>query len=202
MPLNAGDLIDSISRRVRDTNNTAHSRAFVRDVLDRSQTILNVHNKYVISTINFTTVPGQALYQVGSDINGIQRVTDVEQLSSRIDEVLPWRNLWKLSPTWLTDSGPIAGWAMIGKTLFAIYPTPTVATTIQLRGPAITTELNADTVPMDLRDEDTDILRDLVTAMLLFRQRDLDMLQPIMLRLIDKLGLQARDATKEEQRNG
>ena len=202
MPTTAGDLVNSISRRVRDASNTAHSSAFVLDILDRSQVILNAHRKFQLSTVNLTTVPGQALYTLPGNINGIQRVTEVERDGSRLDELVPWRNLWKLSPTWFTDVGDTLGWGMIGKTLLALWPVPVVATTLQIKGPAITAELTSTNTTMALRDEDSDILRDLVTAMLLFRQRDLDMIEPIVGRMVDKLNLQDREATREEQRNG
>lgn len=201
MATTASDLIDSISRRVRDASNTAHTRAFVRDLLDRSQVIVNAHREYIVSTINLVTQPGKSLYAVGSDITGLQRVTAIDDASGRLDEIRPWRNLWKLSPTWHTDAGPILGWAMIGKTTLALYPVPSVPVTLQLRGPAITTKLNADAVPMDLRNEDADIVRDIVTSLLLFRQRDLDMVTPLVLRTVDKLNL-SRVAVQEEQRDG
>lgn len=190
MPSTAGTLIDSISRRIRDASNTANTRALIRDVLDRVQVAINAHQSYVYREIPLATSPGVALYRLGEDVQGLFTVTSVEKDFVELDMITPWRNLWKLSPTWLTDGGPARGWAMIGKTLLAIYPVPAYSETLTVIGPAITTTLSADDVFMELRDEDNDIAREIATAIFLFRWRDLDMASPIVSRALDKLRLQ------------
>ena len=193
MANSAGTLIDSISRRVRDANNTAHSRSFVRDILDRMQVIINAKQEYVLTTTSIVATPGQALYTVETDLGSTIEVTEVSIAGRELDETT-WANLHRVSPTYLKDkSGTPNFWAKIGRSLIVIYPAPDHAVTIDFTGSKITTKLNDDTIPVELRREDEDILKDLVTALLLTRQRDLDMVPELVKRVQGKLGLQSEE---------
>ena len=113
----------------------------------------------------------------------------------RLDQVKPWRDLYKLSATWLTDtSAQPEGWAAIGRTLVAVYPAPATDIELEFQGIALTIPLTGDEVPLQLELEDEDIVREIVTAMLLLRQRDLDTMQDIIARAAAKLGLQGLQA--------
>jgi hypothetical protein len=184
MPTPATTLIDSIARRVRDDANTAHSRAFVRDLLDRTQVIVNAKQEAITATRVVTNTANKALYTLESDLQGLIDVQTIRLGGVRLDEITPWRNLFKLSASWLADRAPQPrGWARIGRSLVVVYPAPQVDIELEFQGSAITIPLTADSVPLQLEREDEDMVRDLVTALLLFRQRDLDMLQPLMQRL-------------------
>ena len=190
----AGTLITSISRRVRDENNTAHSRAFIRDLLDRLQVIFNAEQEAITATRVVTNTKNKALYSVESDLQGIIELQTVRLGELRLDEITPWRNLYKLSPTWLTDTAPQPeGWAKIGRSLVAIYPAPQSDIELKFQGSAITIPLTSDSVPLQLELEDEDIVRELVTALLLLRQRDLDTIKPVIERTMEKLGIQTKE---------
>ena len=191
--ITAGSLIDSVSRRVRDSNNTAHTRAFVRDIVDRLQVILNAKQQYVFTETIYTAAAGQTLYSVENDLGSTIEVTEVSIDGRELDRQ-NWRNLHRISPTWLTDRAdtPIA-WAPIGRSLIAIYPAPSNPIDITFRGPKITTPINDDDIPLDLRDEDSDLLRELTTAILLIRQRDLDTVPSVIQRIAQKMGLQLKE---------
>lgn len=190
MASTAGTLIDSIARRVRDANNTAHSRAFVRDLIDRVQVIINAKQEYQLTETILTATPGQALYNVENDLGSTITVTEVSIDGRELDETT-WSNLHRISSTYLTDkAGTVGFWAKVGRSLVAIYPTPLTPVEIIFTGSKITTPLNDDEITLDLRAEDEDIVKDLVTALLLTRQRDLDTVQGIIEHMGMKLGLQ------------
>lgn len=198
MASTAGTLIDSISRRVRDANNTAHSRAFVRDILDRIQVIVNAKKEYVLTETVVTATPGKSLYSVETDLGSSIAVTEVTIDGRQIDR-LDWQNLHRLSRTWRTDtSGTPLAWAPIGRSLVAIYPAPNHACQITFTASKITTELNADAIPLELRLEDEDIVRELTTVILLVRQRDLDTVPEIFKFAALKLGLQESDTFQKK----
>lgn len=185
-----GDIVDSISRRVRDASNTAHTRAFVRDLIDRVQVVVNAKQAYVYQDTTLVTTPGQALYRLETALAGTIDVTDVHTSGDRhIPRIDPWKNLWKLSPTWLTDTGSPRGWAQIGRTLFAIWPTPATAETLTVSGTKVTNAIVSDLDILEFRDEYADIIKDLVTALLLFRQRDIDMIGEVVKRMQMRLGI-------------
>lgn len=199
MATTAGTLIDSIARRVRDPNNTAHSRTFVRDILDRSQVALNAYKEYILTETIQIATPGQALYSVETDLGSSITVTDVLIDGRELDEQT-WTNLHRLNRNWLTaKSGKPFAWAPIGRSLIAIYPAPDHEAEITFIASKRTVPLTADEIPLELRKEDEDIVRDLTTAVLLLRQRDLDMIPAIIQRIGGKIGLQMKEEEGNEE---
>lgn len=193
MATTAGTLIDSIARRVRDANNTAHSRALVRDLLDRVQVTVNARQEYILTETTITATPGQALYNVETDLGSSITVTEVSIAGRDLDQTT-WENLHRISTTYLTDQGSTTGfWAKIGRSLIVLYPAPNYPVDITFTASKRTTELNDDDIPLELRAEDEDILRELTTALLLVRQRDLDMVPHIVGRVQAKLGFQQEE---------
>lgn len=199
MATTAGTLIDSIARRVRDPNNTAHSRAFVRDILDRMQVIVNAQKEYILTDTTINATPGKAIYSVETDLGSSITVTTVTIDGRELDQQT-WTNLHRLNRNWLTaKSGKPFAWAPIGRSLVAIYPAPDHEAEITFTASKRTTPLNADEIPLELRREDEDIVRDLTTAILLLRQRDLDTCPEIIKRAIQKLGLQMKEVEGNEE---
>lgn len=193
-----GDAIDSISRRVRDASNTAHTRAFIRDIYTRCASVINTRQEYILDNITRSTATGgKALYVVETEIGTFSRITEVEANGQALEEVDPWRNLWKLSPSWLTDTAtaPLA-WAAIGRDLLAIWPAPVSNVVLTFTGVRGTFQSSAETEETGLREEDDDIVRELATALILLRQRDLDMLQPTVSRMAGKMGIQMTEFTE------
>jgi hypothetical protein len=199
MASTAGTLIDSIARRVRDTNNTAHSRAFVRDILDRIQVTVNAHKEYILTETKITATPGKTIYRVETDLGSSITVTDV-LINGRALDRQTWTNLHRINRHWLNaDSGTAVAWAPIGRSLLAIYPAPNYEAEITVIASKITTPLTVDEVPLELRLEDEDIVREMTTAILLFRQRDLDTCPSIIQRAAGKLGLQMKEVEGNEE---
>lgn len=195
----AGDLIDIIAKRVRDTSNTAHTRAFVRDLLDRAQVLLNGRTQSVLQTTNLATTAYQVLYSVETDLTTTIEVTGVRDQNRPLDRA-EWRTLRRLSPTWRVDaSEDPTQWAPIGRSLFLLSPAPTDGRTVEVIGTKITDALSLDTTVLELEAEKEDMLMDMVTAMLLARQRDLDQIKPVMDQLSAKLGLQPTDIRQQRR---
>lgn len=195
----AGDLINIIAKRVRDTNNTAHTRAFVRDLLDRAQVVLNARTQSVLVTTNLACTAHQALYTVESDLTTTTEVTSIRDQNRPLDRA-DWRTLRRVSPTWLEDeSGDVVQWAPIGRSLFILSPRPPDGRTVEVIGTKITATLSDDTTVLEMEAEKEDILMDLVTAMLLIRQRDLDQVKPALEQLSAKLNLQVTDIRQQRR---
>lgn len=183
-------LITSIARRVRDPNNTAHSQAFVRDILDRVQVIVNDKQESVLTSTVLVATPGQVLYSVENDLGNIVTVTRVS-INGRDLDRQNWRNLHRINPRWLqAKGGTPTAWAPVGRSLIAIYPAPDYEAEITFTGTKITTALTDNNIQLELELEDEDIVREVVTAILLIRQRDLDMIESIISRVGSKMGLQ------------
>lgn len=193
-------LVDSILLRLRDPNARAHPRELVRDIVSRVQVDVNALRSYVLADYMLRTTPGKAIYRMDSDIQGLVKVTEVQRSSHYIDEITPWRNLWKLSPTWRTDAGQTQGWAMIGMTLFAVWPTPTTQELYVVRGPALTPDLVSDALSTPFRAEDQDIVKDLATALLLLRWRDMDTMQMMVDRAGNRMLEQIATVVMDEHR--
>lgn len=189
----ASTLIASIARRVRDPNNTAHSQAFVRDILDRVQVIVNDRQEYVLTSTVLTATPGKVLYSVENELGNIVTVTRVS-INGRDLDKQDWHNLHRLNPQWLqAKGGKPQAWAPVGRSLIAIYPAPDYEAEITFTGTKITTALSDNNIQLELELEDEDIVREIVTAILLIRQRDLDMIESLISRAGSKMGLQMKN---------
>jgi hypothetical protein len=190
--------IDSISRRVRDATNTAHSRDFIRDVFTRASSVINSRQEYIIDTVTITAgTKGKAIYTLEGDLGGISRLTEVEVNNESLEKVEPWRDLWKLSATWLTDTSDVPlAWAAIGRDRAAIYPAPLSNIPITFSGVRGSFQTLAETEETGLRDEDADIVREITVALILLRWRDLDMVKPILGRMGAKMNIQSDEISE------
>lgn len=181
-----GDLVDTISLRIRDENNVGSSRALIRRLIDYVQTQINLEEAYVVNSQNITLEPGVAIYAFDNNAPGFSIVTDL-----RINDIplerSDWNTLWKLSLSWLNDAGYPYTWARAGRTLIAVYPVPDITIQATLYGPKILDAVSSDDQDFELRDEEGDIVIDLVTSLLLFRQRDIDMVGAIAVRASDRV---------------
>lgn len=188
------DLIDSLARRVRDPNNTAHPRDLVRDLLDRVQVLINAKEEFITQQQTFVATPGQAVYSVQEAFGDLVQVTSVDLGQSSLNFIRNWHDLWKLSPTWLTDVAPSPkGWSRIGRTLFVVYPAPSQEIVLDVTGVKRTSKLTSEDSVLDFESQDADLVRDAVFALLLWRQKDNDTASLHMSRLEQRFNIQGVD---------
>ena len=180
----------SVSRRIKDDNQTAIGNSDHLTVLNLVQRTLNAARGSILVSETLTTVAGTAIYNVTSAITQTARVKAVRRDNEDLDET-NWRRLKQISNTYLTDQAdPVLGWAVIGDTRLVLFPTPRIAGSVTTIGHKITDLLSADATLMDVPNEDEEIIADLTTAILLLRQRDSDMVSPVLQAAIDKVAIQ------------
>lgn len=185
-------LIDSISRRVRDASNTAHSRALIQDTITRCASAINTRQEYILDNVTLTVATAhKALYRVEAELGSLSRITEVAVYDDALEEVDPWRDLWKHSPTWLTDTSDVPlAWAAIGRDLIGIWPAPVSNIPVTFTGVRGTFQATLETEETGLREEDDDIVKELTQALILLRQRDLDLIQSAISRMAGKMNIQ------------
>lgn len=182
------DLIDSLARRVRDPNNTAHPRDLVRDLLDRVQVLVNAKEEFITTEQPLITTPGKAIYSVQATFGDVVLVKDIDLGATSLNFITSWRDLWKLSPTWLTDVAPTPnGWTRIGRTLLVLYPAPNREIVLTVTSVKRTTELVSEDSVLDFESQDADLVRDAVLAILLWRQKDNDTASLTLQQLVQRL---------------
>jgi hypothetical protein len=187
----ASTILASVSRRARDASQTAHSASFILSLLDRVQGLVNVQQQSLQATIAYSNTQAKTLYSLTEDLPGLVVISNVRLGNQRLDEITPWQNLFKLSPTWLTDTASQPqGWSRLGQDLIAVWPAPSTNITLNFQGVAATAPLNNSGQDLELAFEDEDIIRELMVALLLLRQRDLDSVSAIIQRMANKLQLQ------------
>lgn len=195
-----GDIIDSIATRVRDASNTAHSRTDVMDLISRAQMLINARFEYRLSYTALTTVPSQPLYSMENDLDATLQVNEVRLGTRSLSPIRPWRNLWKLSRTWLTDIHvQPQGWAQIGRTQLVIYPATVTPIDLVVTGVAVTPTYVDEAELMVLRPEHEDLVKDLVTALLLIKSRDTETAPAMLTRFIGRIQVQAPEIMEHER---
>ncbi len=184
----ASTLITAIRRRIRDENATAHTQAFVRDLLDRSQVAVNATTRSVVSDSTLTTAAGQAIYHVETDLTSAITPERVLWNSQVIDRIEDWRELARMDRSWLIRrDSEIKAWTMIGHNLIVLYPALTIASSAVVRCSKVTAALTLDATTLELPEELETVAMDLVTTLLLLRQRDLDMVEEWAAKAAEKL---------------
>jgi hypothetical protein len=175
--MQAGPLIDDLLRRVRDPQGSAHPRATVRDLLDRSQILFVKWTGTLIRERAFTVTPLRALYDL--DPTDTLRILEITR-DSNAKRLYPlrWQQLFhQFGPLWWRNSiatGPYV-WAHVGTRHFAVHPAPTVlggSVAVTIRDQRRPAALTADTVELELDADFHPPLLDFVEALLLLRGRD------------------------------
>jgi hypothetical protein len=186
----ASTLINTVRRRVRDENSTVYTDAHMLDLFTRCEVYVNAARGSILDTATLTVTANQAIYNVPTALTTISKVTNVRVDGTRIDYV-PWRTLKHYSRHWNNDAAETPDvWSLIGWTLLVLYPAPNNTNhTISVIGHKITTTLTATTDTLEVPEKDEEVVQDLVTAILLNRQRDLDTAQFWLRSGLKKLGL-------------
>lgn len=178
MPATAKELTDEVLRRVRDVHGLAHSRAFARTLLSKSQQLVNTLLALVTTSTTFTTQPHQQLYSISGSLTGtdaISRVLAVREGGRDLSQLQDYRQLSHLNLRWLRAVGTrFEAWTHIGRDLLVIYPAKIQTSSVEVVGSKLTTELTGEATELELPNEYHDHLVTLTEIMLLAKQRDLE----------------------------
>lgn len=194
------DIIDSIAARVRDDTNTQHSRVEVMDLVSRVQMLVNAQWQFKLSHTPLTMEPGVPIYELENDLDATLQVTEVCLGAKSLIHIRPWRNLWKLSRTWMTDrASQPRGWTQIGRTLLVLYPSTMEPTEVLVTGVQVTPTYVNEAETMVMRPENEDLVKDLVTALLLIKSRDLETAPGWINRMVARARLQLPEAMEQQR---
>lgn len=194
------NLIDELSRRVRDTANLGYPRATVLNILNRCQRSINARLALVHGTATLTTT-NTPLYSVPDIATDIVRVSAIRDDGRELTKI-PFGQLPAQSRTWVRLFGPRPeAFGHIGRDLLFVIPTPLVP--VDLTVVYVTQTANMDdgaVTPLSLPDEHAALLLDLSEAVLLFRGREFRAMQQALARVAPALGLE--DMIQEARREG
>jgi len=134
MPYVAGQLVDQLLARVRDTHALGTSRVTCRLLLTHLQRIVNARDGYVVDTLSFPTVPYQQIYKVSDPAQApaALRMLGVQEGARDLKKVL-WKEFWYFDRAWGRAIGPqFELWSMIGRDLLVLWPSKPAADTVTL----------------------------------------------------------------------
>jgi len=173
MPYVAGQLVDQLLARVRDTHALGTSRVTCRLLLTHLQRIVNARDGYVVDTLSFPTVPYQQIYKVSDPAQApaALRMLGVQEGARDLKKVL-WKEFWYFDRAWGRAIGPqFELWSMIGRDLLVLWPSKPAADTVTLVYAKLTADLSDDTVAIELPDDTVPLLVDLAEALICLKQR-------------------------------
>lgn len=187
-------LIDSILRRVRDTQGSANSRDLVLDLLSRCQQLLNLGIRAVIDQTVVTLEPYRTLYDLSVLVPQAGRVVGVQYLDVELD-VLNWRHLKHVDRAWFRSVGPApSAWAGIGRDLLAIIPAVEIATPVTILSAKLTDVLDEYADPIEIPEAYEPLLCDMVEGLLLLKQRTFAPLTSTAARVVARFNAFAKQA--------
>jgi hypothetical protein len=165
-------LIDELSRRLRDPNNTRHSRALVNTVLTQCQRVVNLHFADVVVSASFTPTSGRTLYRTSEIAANVARIAAVRQEDRDLHEV-PWPSLVHSDARWYRRIGPRHElFARIGGSLFALYPAVAVPAAVSIDYVSVPADLADTTGDVVIDTELLPLLLDLGELVLTAKNRD------------------------------
>lgn len=171
MATTAGPLVDTVLRRVRDPQGSAHSRSLVRWLLSLAQQIANGGLRSVLSTVSFTTAPLQQIYSMTALVPSAIRIVAVREGDRNLAPVA-WGELSQVDRHWSRRVGDrYEVWAPIGRDLFVLHPAQPSSATVVLVVAKLTNSLTVDTSVVELPDDAQPVMLDLTEALLNLKNR-------------------------------
>jgi len=170
MATTGATLIDALSRRLRDTSNTAHSRDLLKRILTHSQRAINLAQQAKKASVSFTPDPGRTIYtrtEVAANVGRILRI-----IADRTLPEVRWPMLQDTDRHWYRAiGGRHVQWARIGGNLFVLHPAlwePEAVTVIYVTVPA---DVIDGATNVDLPDELLPMVMDLAEGIMLAKAR-------------------------------
>lgn len=171
MATQAGELVDRVLQRVRDTHAAGTPRDMVRRFLTHVQWLVNAKLGLVIADAPFPTVARQGIYPLHELAPTCLRVVGVQEDGRDLTEV-KWQEFAYLHRGWLRDqSWRYESFALIGRDLLVLYPARREDSEVVLRVAKRTASLTSDLTDIEVPGKYDPLLVDLATAVVLVRMR-------------------------------
>ena len=181
--------IDLVLTRLRDPNATAHSRAFVMNLLSEAQRLVNAASGSVVASSALATEAQRQLYLITSSLPSVVRVLGVRE-GPRDLEQLDWRVLYQAFPRWHRAIGSrFEVFCLIGRDLLVVHPAKTEASSVDVIYVKLTTAFALETDLFEIPDDLIPLAIDLTEAVLLLKNRSLVAAAVVGDRIAEKLGL-------------
>lgn len=191
MPLSALEAINTLQLRVRDPQGSAHSNTLVLDLLSRCQQILNDALKLVIDETTLTTIPYQNFYTIDTLLPSTLSILSVKDGNSDLQKLSSLDDLKAISWNWHRQiDAKHHCWLQLGETQLVLWPAKDYESSVTIVSTQLTpvlTSFQQDTLAIST--EKTPFLLDLVEAILLMRQRDLEHASQKLDMLLQTLGI-------------
>ncbi len=166
-------LIDTVLRRVRDTQAAATSRSLVLSLLSEVQRIVNAHTGDVISSASLTTVAFKQIYKLSDDVPNAVKVRGVRD-GSRDLELSRWEELARGDVQWFRRvGGQFEIFSTIGRDILVVHPARDAASSVTVDYVKLTTALTLETDTTEIDDDNIPLLLDIIESLLLLRVRNL-----------------------------
>lgn len=182
----AGTYVDVVMRRTRDPNAVGLTRAFVRDLISRSQRMVNAQMRTVKESITLTTNPNQQFYAVTVNAPASVRVEYVREGERDLRKV-PFQELSQADTKWFRKVGDkFELWSPVGRDMIVIHPAKPVSSSVEVVCTKLTTDLTTDAVHAEMPEDDMTHVIDLAEVLTLLKQRRWEMLEPILQQYMDR----------------
>ena len=173
-PLSIQGMIDIISRRVRDPNNTATSRPNVLTIIDHVQRAFAVMFDIVVDSATFVTIPNQLVYQLSSVLPSAAKLLYLYDGDRQLTFV-PYPQLETIDGRWFRKVGQQHGvWSMVGRDQLIVFPATTTAVTLTGTYVKITDTLASENSPVEITEDEIPLLFDFTELLLLAKSREIE----------------------------
>jgi len=174
-----GPLIDIVLSRVFDPAGVGTSRNIVRDLLSRSQQVVNGALESTLTNQAMNTQPELQVYNFeriapANDVLRIKGVRDGTRDLSKSD----FTRLKHISSRWFARTGRrFETFAVLGRGLLIVHPQQGITNSVNVIYVQQLAKLNAESDTVGLPDDQMPTLTRMVEALILLKQRDLTNLQ-------------------------
>lgn len=171
--MNAGELLDVCTRRVRGEGGLAHSESLVLAILSKCQAVVNCNKQSLVSSVVVSTIPRKLFYALSDIIPDAIDILDV-QYEDKSLACIPNYDFIAMSCgySWFRSiADHPQSWCQIGKSLLALWPGCERSVNVTVRYIKEPTKFVNRNVTLEIKNEHFADLERLGEISLLLRQR-------------------------------
>ena len=192
-PLSIQGMIDIISRRVRDPNNTATPRADVLTIIDHVQRAFAVMFDIVVDSASFNTSANQLVYQLSSVLPEAAKMLYLYDGDRQLTFV-PYPQLQTIDGGWFRRIGQQhQAWSMVGRDQLIVYPATVTVTSLTATYVKITDTLASEASPVEIAEDELPLLFDFAELLLLAKSRQIGTAMRRLAEFNQKIQVHRRD---------